>query len=152
MTSEADKEVRERIAFHRFAERSGDRENWLSVESCKPPRPDLLCKHAIRGCVAFELVRICDPNLAKVHAAGVNATEETFTTSDPSKRIVADKLRKSYVTEYETELLIYTDGLLISTDDMIIPTISPLFDTISHPFVRVWFMGENVIVCLWQAR
>jgi hypothetical protein len=151
MPSEIEKEEQERAAFDRFAKRSGQPGVWLRVESRKPQEPDLLCTHAVWGHVAFELVRICDPYLAKVQAAGATATHPALPTSPPSERIVRNKLGKNYVTQHPIELLIYTDGQIVTSDDAIIPSIVPWFDAIPHPFRRVWFMGETVIQCLWSA-
>lgn len=145
------KSENERAAFLQFAERLGERNNWLRVISREPPEPDLLCVHASNGYIAFELVRITDPNIAKVQAAGAKATQTAFSTSDPSERIIKEKLRKSYITSHPIELLIYSEGQVITPDDVIIPTIAPWLDAISHPFKRVWFMGEIEVRCLWHA-
>jgi hypothetical protein len=151
MPSEIEKEKQEQAAFHRFAARSGQSGTWLSVESRKPQEPDLLCTHSIWGHIAFELVRICNPHIAKVQTAGAMATQQMVIASDPSERIVRNKLAKSYVSRHPIELLIYTDGQVITSDDAIIPTILPCFDAVPHPFRKIWFMGETVIECLWSA-
>lgn len=151
MANESEKAKNEREAFQVFAERLGLRHEWLSIESRKPDEPDLLCVHVNNGPIAFELVRICDPNIAKVIAAGPKARQEAFSTADPSERIVREKLKKTYVTLHPMELLIYSEGLVITPDDAIIPTILPWFDTIRHSFRKVWFMGERKVWCLWAA-
>jgi len=151
MTSESEKAREEREAFQRFVERFGTRNEWLSIESRKPEEPDLLCIHVENGPVAFELVRICDPNVKKVLAAGAKAHQAAFSTSDPSEQIVRAKLKKTYVTSHPIELLIYSEGDVITTDDCIIPTILPWFDAIRHPFRKAWFMGETEVRCLWSA-
>ena len=95
MANESEKAKNEREAFQLFAERLGLRHEWLSIESRKPDEPDLLCVHVNNGPIAFELVRICDPNIAKVIAAGPKARQEAFSTADPSERIVREKLKKT---------------------------------------------------------
>lgn len=151
MANESEKAKKEREAFQLFAERLGLRHEWLSIESRKPDEPDLLCVHVKHGPIAFELVRICDPNIAKVLTVGPKAHEGAFATADPSERIVRKKLKKTYVTPHPMELLIYSEGMVITPDDVIIPTILPWFDTILHSFRKVWFMGEENVGCLWVA-
>lgn len=151
MANESEKAKNEREAFQLFAERLGLRHEWLSIESRKPDEPDLLCVHVKDGPIAFELVRICDPNIAKVLAAGPKAHQEAFSTTDPSERIVREKLKKTYVTPHPMELLIYSEGMVITPDDVIIPTILPWFDAIRHSFRKAWFMGEEKVGCVWAA-
>lgn len=125
---------------------------WLSVSSRPEPEPDLLCVHASDGAIAFELVSLTDPTIAKVQAAGERARQNAFATSDPSQRIIRNKLHKKYTTSAKhIELLIYTDGQIVTPDDAIIPTIAPWLDAITHPFTCVWFMGERTTCRLWSA-
>jgi hypothetical protein len=150
MRSSTEKQLNEQAAFMRFIDRMGDKPDWTEVTSRPEPEPDLLCRHVQRGEVAFELVSLTDPRVAKVQAAGPKASTSVFYTADPSERIVRNKLHKNYVTNVDQlELLIYTDGQIITPDDIIIPTIEPLFDAIDHPFKRVWFMGEFKTCSLW---
>jgi hypothetical protein len=151
VTSENEKSREEKKAFQLFAERLGTRHEWLTIESRKPPEPDLLCVHVENGSVAFELVRICDSNIAKVLAVGAKAHQAAFYAGDPSEQIIRKKLQKTYSTR-DPELLIYSEGVVITPDDVIIPTILPLFDAIPHPFRKVWFMGEKEVRCLWSAN
>lgn len=146
------KQRNEQIAFARFVGRLGTQNEWASISSRPEPEPDLLCIHTKNGAIAFELVSLTDPVIAKVQAAGAKAFQNAFSTSDPSERIVRNKLRKNYSTKAcHIELLIYTDGQIITPDDVIIPTVLPWFDAISHPFKRAWFMGEFETRCLWHA-
>ena len=116
------------------------------------PEPDLLCINSSGKPVAFELVSLTDPEIAKVQAAGSKAHTSAFSTADPSERIVRNKLHKSYKTNARhIELLIYTDGQIITPDDAIIPTIEPWLSAIKHPFKHIWFMGEHETRCLWSA-
>lgn len=150
MDSESEKAREEREAFQRFVERSKTSHDWLSIESRKPKEPDLLCLHRETGSVAFELVRICDPNIAKILAAGDEAHQIGFFTGDPSERIIRNKLTKTYVTPHPMELLIYSEGVVITPDDVIIPTILPWFNAMSHSFRRAWFMSEMAVRCIWS--
>ena len=44
------------------------RRDLATAEKRTPPEPDILCTHRTEGSVAFELVEICDPNLARFNA------------------------------------------------------------------------------------
>jgi hypothetical protein len=151
MTSQVPKAARERETFQLFVQRLGEVSDWASVNSCEPPAPDLLCVHVKKGPIAFELVRITDSNIAKSQGSRANVSESAFYTSDPSVRIVRDKLKKHYVTPHPIELLIYTEGQVVTPDDVIIPTVLPWFDAIEHCFRLVWFMSESEVICLWTA-
>lgn len=151
-TASTNKQQNERSAFIRFVERLGTRSEWLSIEARPDPEPDLLCIHETDGLIAFELVGLTDPLIAKIQAAGANAYRGAFSTSDPSERIVRKKLHRCYKTGAgRIELLVYTDGQLVTADDVIVPTIMPWFDAIDHQFQRIWFMGELETRCLWNA-
>ncbi len=146
------KQQNEQHAFMRFTERLGSQGEWLSVGSRPEPEPDLLCIHFRDGPVAFEVVSLTDPLIAQIQAAGANAYQGAFSTSDPSERIIRKKLHRSYQTTASCiELLVYTDNQLVTPDDVIIPTIQPWFDAINHQFQRIWFMGELETRCLWHA-
>ena len=147
------KQQNEQATFARFVERLGTQNEWASISSQPEPEPDLLCIHVTDGPIAYELVSLTDPVIAEVQAAGVKAIQNAFSTSDPAERIVRNKLHKTYRTKaHHIELLIYTDGQIITPDDAVIPTVLPWFDAISHPFKRVWFMGEFETRCLWSAN
>ena len=105
----------------------------------------------MEGPIAFELVSLTDPMIAKLNAAGPKFFWGAFSTSDPSERIIRKKLHKSYeTTARRIDLLVYTDGQLITPDDVIVPTILPWFDVIAHQFSCIWFMGEIETRCLWN--
>lgn len=151
MTQFNRKQLEEQAVFRRFAERLGQGPDWIEVASRPEPEPDLLCCHATRGPIAFELVSLTDPEIARVLAAGPRARKDAFSTADPSERIVRAKLKKCYETSTrEIDLLIYTDGRLITPDDVVIPTILPWLDATSHPFRSIWFMGEHECRLLWD--
>jgi hypothetical protein len=146
------KQINEREAFVSFVKRQGKESEWKEISSRPEPEPDLLCVNSFGEHVAFELVSLTDPEIAKVQAAGLKAHTNAFWTSDPSERIVRNKLSKSYKTDaHHIELLIYTNGQIITPDDAIIPTIEPWLNAIQHPFKRIWFMGEHETRCLWRA-
>lgn len=146
------KQRNEQAAFKRFIDRLDQRISWLEVTSRPEPEPDLICVHDQLGPIAFELVSLTDPEIAKRQAAGPNAYAEAFSTCDPSERIIRSKLCKSYITTAShIELLIYTDAQIITPDQVIISNIQPWFDAISHRFKKIWFMGEHETRCLFNA-
>src|SRR5688500_2290846 len=105
--NEAQKGMEEVETLRRFIARSGVALDPSTVEKRAPPEPDLLCQGA-EGPVAFELANLCDPEIAKVIAAGPRARTDAFSTADPSASIVRKKLRKAYTTNSPIELLVYT--------------------------------------------
>ncbi len=107
--------------------------------------------HEQRGLIAFELVAITDPLIAQVNAGNAPQSLHSFSTSDPSERIIRKKLKRKYKTEHSLELLVYNDLLVITPDDVIVATILPWISSISHPFQRVWFMGQYLTECIWNA-
>lgn len=146
------KQQNEQAAFAEFVRRMGTESMWLRVCSQPEPAPDLLCTHASDGLIAFELVSLTDPKIAQVQASGSRSWNKAFWTLDESERIIHNKLGKKYTkSASRIELLVYTDGQIITPDDSIIPTVLPIFDAVTHPFKRVWFMGEHTTCCLWNA-
>jgi hypothetical protein len=140
MSSEQTKGAYEVEVFRRFIEAAKLPIAPSSVEKREPPEPDIRCLHSTDGPIAFELVELCDPNLAKAIAT---LSTEYIRTSDPSARIVSKKLRLSYDTNLPIELLCYTDGRIITPDDVIIPTITPYLGSWSHVFRRAWLLGHK---------
>src|ERR1035437_5072600 len=150
-TALTSKQENEQAAFAKFARCMGMESVWLRVGSRPEPEPDLLCVHASDGPIAFELVSLTDPTIAQVQAAGPKARKDAFSTSDPSERIICNKLRKTYTTSAKRiELLVYTDGQIITPDDAIITTMLPWLEAMTHPFFCVWFMGERTTCRLWS--
>jgi hypothetical protein len=150
ISSETTKGLEEIETFRLFVSRSQLPIDPLNITKRNPPEPDILCTHAVEGFIAFELVNLCDPKIAKTLAAGPKARTDAFSTSDPSSEIVRKKLKKTYVTDHPIELLIYSDDRLITPDDVIIPTITPILESRDGPYRRAWFMGEGTTCLLWE--
>ena len=152
MSSEADKAQVELRVFAAFVELANLPIPASSVEKRYPPEPDLLCVHATEGKVAFELVELCDPNLARALADPRPRRDgvEYLRTSDPSWAVVLKKLRKSYATDCPVELLCYTDGRIITPADVIRPTLEPLLGSHRHTFSRAWLMAKREVFSLWR--
>src|SRR5690349_11449782 len=96
------------LDFVRAANLSIDK---ASVQKRHPPEPDIKCQYSSGECVAFELVEICDKNMAKNREDGAY-----IRTSDPSLEIVRKKLNKNYETSCPIELLCYKNGRVVSPD------------------------------------
>ncbi len=152
MSTEQKKSEAELAAFTEFAQLSGLPIELNSVEKRPPPEPDLRCLVQGEGLVAFELVELCDPNLARAIADprpdgnGV----EYIRTSDPSWQIMRKKLRRRYTTEHPIELLCYTDGRIITPTDIILPTIKLLLASFRHSFRRAWLLSKGAVYQVWN--
>jgi hypothetical protein len=138
---EAEKAARERGVFHDFIKKKpGSPINPESVESRCTPEPDILCFQENEGNVAFELVEICDPDIARIIAKGGGS----LWTSDPTQNEIRKKLKKNYQTEYPVELLCYTDGKTVSWDQLIKEEIWRLIDMVGNgQFRRIWLLGDQ---------
>ena len=146
---EAKKAARERDFFHIFIEKKPDlRINPKSVESCCQPKPDILCFQENER-VAFELVELCDEDIARIEDIARMKGSEFLWTSDPSENVIREKLKKNYPTEYPVELLCYTDGRTVSWDQLIIETIRPLIDVDNGQFRRIWLLGVDECHQVW---
>jgi len=150
MSNETDKAKRELVVFTEFVRVSGIPIDLDTVEKRWPPEPDLLCLHQTEGEVAFELVELCDPNLAQLFADPSRPGSDYIRTSDPSRCIVRNKLRKSYPLTHPIELLCYTDGRVITPANVIIPTIRPYLHSFKHVFRRAWILCQSKASIIWE--
>ena len=147
MTSEQKKASREKQVFIEFINASRLPIDLATVENRSPPEPDILCRHEKEGLTAFELVELCERQLAwsikkSIQAKSVNAFSSW--SSDPCKEIILEKMSKSYQTQYPIELLCYTDGRVINPDEAIIETIRDSIGmTEGGKFRRVWLLGDD---------
>ena len=140
-----EKAARELRVFLEFAEKSKLAIDPATIESRPPPEPDVRCSIHNVGAVAFELVELCNPELAKDIADQTKkGTPAKFLMlDDPSDAAFLSKLHKPYSTKLPIELLCYT-GRTVALDDSILPTLRDLAQ--EHglgPFRRVWFLGEE---------
>lgn len=151
MNTQAAKAERERLVFktfiktNTFIEKSGLQIISEIVESCEPPKPDIVCYcQKKEGKVAFELVEICDENLArKISAIRGSGGVEYVRSRDPSWEVLRKKLKKIYQTEYPVELLCYVSGRTISPDIVILDRIRPMIDMDNGQFRRIWLLGDQ---------
>jgi hypothetical protein len=146
MGSEQSKGADEIAVFLRFIQAAHLPIASSSVEKRNPLEPDLRCVYSVDGPVAFELVELCDPNLAKAMST---LSEGYIRTSDPSATIVSKKLRRKYGTNLPIELLCYTNGRIITPDDVILPTVKPYLRSWRHTFRRAWLFGRSGVHEIW---
>ena len=149
MSSEYEKGVREIEIFRRFIERSQLPIDKDSIEKGRLCEPDIRCVHSMDGPLAFELVEICDPNLAKFVATARPDDGRYLRTSDPSLHILAKKLLRQYSSDAPVELLCYVDGGVITPDNVLLPTLQHILSGRTFGFRRVWLLGRKDVYVAW---
>lgn len=147
MSSEDQKAIIEERVFREFLKKASLTIDPTTIEKRHPPEPDIFCRRFSGEPLAFELVEICDSNLAKAIST---ADSGYIRTSDPSWNVLKNKLSKSYETPYDIELLCYVGGRVITPDDVLIPTVTPLIEYENHVFKRVWLLGSGASYLLWE--
>ena len=144
--AEAEKAAREIRVFREFVERSGLPIDPTTVQNRPPPEPDIRCVVAGEGSVAFELVELCNPDLAKdIGDQTKRGTRAKFLMlDDPGPAALRRKLSNVYPTDAPIELVCYT-GRTAVPDDLSLITLRDTMDNHqgTHPFRRVWFLGEE---------
>lgn len=151
MGLERTKTNREIDVFHRFISASRIQIDPATIEKREPPEPDILCTHLEDGPIAFELVEICDSNLAEFMATVTDGGAYYMRTADPSAKIIRKKLRRKYQTDYPVELLCYTDGRVITPANVILPTIRPYIASSKSIFRCAWLLSRGDVYRVWSA-
>lgn len=137
--SEAEVEV-----FREFVIRSKLPIDLDSIEKRYPPEPDILCRHVTDGAIAFELVELCDPDVAKTFNRRAPPPVDVMWLGGPDLEKIRRKFRNKYETAAPIELLCYTRGRLALPDSILIPTIEHEVNFSAQSNFRcVWYMGEN---------
>ncbi|MBK7492378.1 MAG: hypothetical protein IPI17_10575 [Nitrosomonas sp.] len=150
MSTEHEKSIRELEVFASFVSLSPIAIVPGSTIKRTPPEPDLLCQTHEGEIVAFELVELCDPQIAKVFSNPLAFGSEYIRTSDPSRFIIQKKLTRSYITEHPVELLCYTDGRIGTPPNLIIPTLKQRISNARHNFRRAWLLSRGSVHKLWD--
>jgi hypothetical protein len=138
----------ERTVFTRFALAARVAIDPVTVESRAPPAPDILCSTVLGEPLAFELVELCSPEIAK--AVGDDLKRgggATFTfNADPTRAVLMKKLRKTYVCDVPVDLLCYANGFLVTPDSAVLDEIREVIETEGFgPFRSIWFHGEESV-------
>lgn len=148
MTSETSKGNEVEIPiFQCFINRCNLSLDPTSVQKRNPPEADILCRTTEGEVIAFELVELCDSNMAKNRKDGAY-----IRTSDPSFEILKRKLDKRYATSTPLELLCYVNGRVVSPDNFIEERVTHLLATTTFQYRRVWLLGHSGIRQLWPLR
>lgn len=147
--TEAEKQMRERLVFQKFMMACDLTIDPNGIESRSPPEPDILYTSLNGEKIAFELTEMCSEEIAEAISKDLrkDLRSEDFTyvrTSDPSVRILTDKLSKTYASEYPIELLCYTNGRTVSPDSFVIERVRYLLRLDKGQFRRIWFWGKEV--------
>lgn len=139
------KEKNERTVFEKFLKVQGLPYDEALIENRKPPEPDILYFPQQGQGIAFELAEICSEEMAKTISKDLRNDGCTYVRpSDPSVRILTDKLSKTYESEYPIELLCYTNGRTVSPDDFVIAKVRTFARLDKGQFRRIWFWGKEV--------
>jgi len=152
MKSEQDKGLTECDIFRSFAKRAGILIDMSSIEKRLPPEPDILVRGSDGQYMAFELVEICDPNIAEVLSAKDQKNSRSFFyTSDPSKSILSKKLKRTYKTDRPVQLVCYTNGRVMTPHDVLVPTMQRLVLVPQRCFEKIWLFTDVGVELIEQA-
>jgi hypothetical protein len=149
------KAERERRFFRKFVDRSGLPIDLSAIESREPPEPDIYCIHTKDGLLAFELVELCNSELAKDVSDRIKRGKQPgfHMLDDPTGARVRQKIGKTYPNHVPIELLCYTDGLIVTPDDLILRAITETVrDHGFGQFRRIWLLGERGSYLAAQSR
>jgi hypothetical protein len=150
MGTEKAKGTSEVAVFAAFVSAASLPYDLRAVEKRLPPEPGLLCAHQPDGPVAFELLEICDANLAEFNATVKEGGAYYMRTADPSAQLIAKKLRRNYETTHPIELLCYSAGRVVTPADVIIPAIRPYLRSLHHVFRRAWLLSRGQVYEVWN--
>lgn len=150
MRREDEKFEFEKAALKRLIDARGLSIDVESIEKRYPPEPDLLCHHQTEGMIAFELVEICNPDIAQILADPREGVQVLWTENEV-KRIINAKLGKTYKTPHPIELICYLEGRSGIPDSCTLPTIQLFTEAKPHPFRRVWLLGRKDAYLAWEA-
>jgi len=163
LNREEQKQAEELEIFDVFSERSGLPVDRSTIESRRPPEPDIKCLVSGDGYVAFELKEICDEELAGwiadlyTNPPSIDADEAPFKylrDFETSSNYFAEWLKgkfsdqNKYQTDCPMALLLYENGRTGLTNDIILADIEEHSEILIPIFRKVWFMGEEVCGCV----
>lgn len=138
------KQVQEQAIFKVFLKHRNISSALVSIESRSSPEPDILYKNELET-IAFELVELCSPELAKNINDNLGSEEQAFIrVKDPSISTLKKKLSKKYNTIHSVELLIYTNGRAVTPGSLIIENLRPIIEVKEISFSKIWLLGDNL--------
>jgi hypothetical protein len=115
------------------------------AEVREPPEPDVLF-HGKNGDVGFELVELCDSDIAQTNKQLlIGGGVKLIYPNAPTTEIIKNKLLKNYITPHPIELLCFKTNRIFSPDDTICYELNEAIASCSHvKFRRIWFCGERL--------
>jgi hypothetical protein len=142
----AEKAARENRIFLEFLKASGLPIDPVTVENRSPPEPDIRCVVHPEGPVAFELVELCNSELAKDIGDQVKrGTKAKFhMLDDPGPDILRSKLGKRYGAKVPIELVCYTGRTAVPNDLGAIHLREVTDKEGTGLFRRIWYLGNKV--------
>jgi hypothetical protein len=143
--SAIEKAARELRVFREFIALAGLPIDPTTVENREPPEPDIRCVIDGLGPTGFELVELCNSELAKdIGDQRKRGTPPKFLMlDDPSPAALRSKLRKVYQTDLPIELVCYS-GRTAVPDDLSALTLRDVIGSEgTGSFRRIWFLGNR---------
>lgn len=156
---EQEKAAREKTIFERFTKAAGLRVENGSVQSDRPPKPDISCRIA-QATHHFELGEVTDQGLAARLAQALRDMKITggfFSQDKPLVDLLKQKANKNYENlDGALELVLYYDkqypppngGLKQSTLDELEVCVSSM---LTGPWSRIWIFDNwnEKIIAKW---
>lgn len=148
-TKEDAKEKYEKSIFEKFVDKCPDLSlDKTSIKNRKWPEADILCDTKEGESIAFELVEICDSNIAKSRGDLIRKAKLTgegdvdyIRTSDPTENILENKLKKNrYAGNVPVELLCYTNGRTASPEKFIKEKAAFFLNKKEFQYRRIWLL------------
>ncbi len=147
-----EKRNRELSTFLELIGRAGLEFDASSAINREPPEPDILCLDSNGSSHAFELVELCDSEIAELYGQRTLPSVTAMFVGGPDFSKVERKLTNSYLTDAICHLLCYSEGRTVAPDDLLIAELMEIDFTQQSNFRTVWFMGEKQVVQLFAAR
>ena len=152
LVNSSDKKSRELSTFREFVERAGLGLDASSATNRNPPEPDILCLDNDRNPHAFELVELCDSEIAQLYGQRALPSASAMFVGGPDYSKVERKLTNNYVTTATPHLLCYADGRTVAPDELLVAELREIDFSKQSNFSTVWFMGEKQVLQLFSAR
>jgi hypothetical protein len=154
MSSENEKEIRERLLLMHFLDRTPhlliDRQSIEKVRG--DSMPDFKCRDTAEKELAFEITAPHSDGVGRLigDAKEHGTSEAIWTGDDDIERLLRNKLDKTYNIDLKIDLVLSWTQADIATDDMIIEKLIRVIDNAGkNPFRRIWYDGEHRVYCLF---
>lgn len=153
MSTEQEKGKIELAVFNEFIHKANIAVKPASInKSGLASEPDIFCTLNSGEELAFELVEICASDIAAAMSKIKKGGVANVATTDPTDKILRQKLDKKYKTNRPIELLCYTNGRTITPDETILNQAQLWADAMDGPFRKLWLLGELGVYLVWEAN